>query len=263
MHPVLFHYGFLTIHSYGLMMALGIILGAGLVLWLSRDRKMLGNLLLDFLPLAIIAGLVGARLWDAAFTWEAFADRPWELIWRGGLSVQGTIVGATLAGIWFCRRRKLSFRWFADTLSPGLILGQALGRSGCFLGGCCYGVPTQTVFGVRFPSQTDAFLAYGNQALWPTQLFEAGWNLLVLAALVFLSRRKHYSGAVFVAYLILYSGGRFLIEFLRGDSLHFFSFRSAQVAGLAAILIALALHFYWSRKKPVAESESQAIPSPR
>jgi len=253
-HPILYHFQFLTVHSYGVMMALGIILGSGLVLLLSRDRQMVANMLVDFLPLAIVAGLLGARLWDAAFTWEAYADRPWELLWRGGLSVQGTIVGAVLAAIWYARRRKLSFRWFVDTMTPGLVLGQALGRVGCFLAGCCFGIPTGTVFGVRFPIHTDAFLTYGNRALWPTQLFEAGWDLAVLAALIVLSRRQHYSGAVFVLYIILYSVGRFLIEFLRGDSFSFFIFRSAQVASIAGILIALALHRHWSRRQPVQEN---------
>lgn len=250
MYQIIFQNQFITLRSYGLMIALGIILGAALALWLSRDREKLMELLLDFLPWAIVAGLVGARLWEVAFSWEYFAPRPLEILyfWAGGLSVQGAVLGGTLAAIWFCRRRRISFRWFVDNLVPGLLLGQAIGRVGCFLNGCCFGIPTNSSLGVRFPEGTDAYAAFGSQALWPTQLFEAGWDILVLIVIIILGRR-HYRGESFVVFLALYSIGRFLLEFLRGDSLQFLIFRSAQATSVIAVLLAIGLHLYWSKKQ--------------
>ncbi|MDA8235764.1 MAG: prolipoprotein diacylglyceryl transferase [Clostridia bacterium] len=243
MYPVLFHLGSLEIRSWGLMVALGIISGTWLAYREAQRRGMKADLVLDFVIWAVVAGFLGARLWEVAFTWGNYAANPLEALyfWKGGLSIQGGILGGVVAGVIFVRKHKLNLWQFADSLAPGIILGQALGRFGCFLNGDAYGMPTDSPLGVAYVPGTPAYEAFGAQPLFPAELFEAGWNLVILGLLLVLRRKKPVDGALFLLYAILYSVGRFTLEFWRGDSLHILAqFKTAQVASLATVIVAAA-----------------------
>jgi len=241
MYPVLFHLGPLAIRSWGLMVAIGIISGTWLAYREARRQGMNPELVLDFVIWAVVAGFLGARLWEVAFTWENFVGNPLNALafWKGGLSIQGGILGGVIAGIVFVRKHKLNLWRFADLLAPGIILGQALGRIGCFLNGDAYGMPTDSPLGVVYTPGTPAYDAFGAQPLFPAELFEAGWDFVVLGILLVLRRKKTVDGAVFLTYAILYSIGRFTLEFWRADSLHMLAqLKTAQVASLATVLVA-------------------------
>lgn len=215
---------------------------------------------LDFTFYAVIAGIIGSRLWEVAFTWEYYKSDPLEVlaIWHGGLSVQGAIVGGLLVAIWYARKHKLPFWQFADVLTPGVLLGQAVGRLGCFLDGDAFGLPTDSFLGVVYPPGTDAYNAFGPVPLWPAELFEGIWDLVVMAGLLLYQRKKPAEGRVFLWYVITYSVGRFSLEFLRGDSLRtIFDWKTAQVTSVIAALV--AAYVMWVRSRRAASGATTDV----
>lgn len=253
MYPVLLYVGPFPVRSYGVMILLGVLLGGLVAYYRARQRGKHVHHVLEFVPIAAIAGILGARLWEIIFSWRDFAGNPAEMlaVWNGGLSVQGGIVGGIIAGVWYAKRNRIHLWEFADILAPGVILGQAIGRVGCFLTGDCYGTPTSSIFGVVYPPGTIAYAAHGSHPLYPTVLFEAVWDLVVFVLLFLLERYnpKSRPGTIFLAYIGLYSFGRFFVEFLRDDSLLIAGvLRTAQVASIIGVLIATSLYIYLTRQ---------------
>lgn len=244
MRPILFTLFGFPVRSYGLFIAIAILAG----FWLARRinahrRPHYVPLFEDFLLIAVISAIVGARLWEVTFNWDYYRANLWEIpaVWHGGLSIQGAVLGGVLAAAWFCRSRKLSFWDFADSLTPPLLLGQAIGRLGaCFLNGDAYGKPTGTRFGVVYAPGTPAYEAFGPVPLWPAEVFEGVWDLAVMGFTLWLLNRERPAGTVFLWYVLLYSVGRFSLEFLRADSLEFLGLKVAQVTSVLFGLIALS-----------------------
>lgn len=221
MHRILFHIGPWPVYSYGFMLAMGILLGTALAWYLAkRDGGEYNEEVLDLIMYVAVAGIIGARLSYVILHWQYYSANLAEIpaVWHGGLTLQGSVIGALLAVIWYARRRKISFWKFADYLAPGVLLGQAVGRVGCFLNGCCYGIPTSSSLGVVFPPGSDAYAAYGAQPLLPAQLFAVGYNLLALGILLLVNRRKPFNGFNTLGYFALYSFGRFFLEFTRANN---------------------------------------------
>jgi phosphatidylglycerol:prolipoprotein diacylglycerol transferase len=136
-------------------------------------------------------------------------------LWRGGFVFYGGLLLATLVAVWFGRRYRMRFGLLADTIIPGVALGHAFGRVGCFFAGCCYGCETQLPWGVTFPAGSEAGLVGGP--VHPTQLYEGGLEVAIFAALLVIRSRKRYHGQVLLAYAGLYAGARFAVELVRGD----------------------------------------------
>lgn len=246
MHQILFQIGPFTVRSYGLMVDLGILAGIALAWYLAGKKGKFREDVLNVAFFAVLGGLLGARLWEVAFDWGYYAGRLAEIpaIWEGGLSVQGGVAGGLVAVILYTRIKRIPFWEFGDILVPGVILGQALGRVGCLLNGCCYGVPTSQFWGLVYPPGTDAYAAFGAAPLFPAVILEAAWDLAVLALLVFLLFRKPFHGFIVTLYFALYAAGRLAIEFYRADSLIVWGLKAAQATSLATLLAALALMFY-------------------
>ncbi|MFC4769908.1 prolipoprotein diacylglyceryl transferase [Effusibacillus consociatus] len=239
--PTLFTIAGFPIRTFGLGVALAFLLGLGLARRQAKLEKINPELVSDFTLYAVVAGVLGARLWEVAFTWENYAVNPIRVlaIWEGGLSIQGGVLGGILVGIWFAKKHQVSVWKFADIVAPGLILGMAIGRFGDFLTGDDFGIVSET-FGVVYPPGTIAYQVNGPVPLVPTVLFESIADLLIMGVLLTLRKRKPYDGVLFLLMLIFYSVARFLLEFLRGDSLRtFFDLRTAQVASVVTVLIAL------------------------
>lgn len=230
MHPVCFRLGPVTVHWYGVMMALGFL--AGLVNWMfvgrreGRDFKFCSDLLFWIM----VAGIVGARVVYVLTDLAYFVEHPAKLlrIDEGGLTYYGGFIGAWLALYGFARSRKIAFFDLADFVVTSLPLAHAFGRVGCLMNGCCHGAMTGAAAAVRYPADSMAWheqLANGaispfstqSLAVHPVQLYEAAFNLAVFALLAVLYRRRRRNGVVAVAYLMVYAVGRFLLEFLRGD----------------------------------------------
>lgn len=209
MYPVLFKFGPIHIYSYGLMLAFAFLLATFLARRRAFSIGMDGGAILDLGIYLVIAGILGARLLYVFLNLEYYKDNPLEsiMIWRGGLVWYGGLILAILVAIWFLRAKKLPPLKTGDLIIPYVALGQAIGRIGCFLNGCCYGKPTMLAIGVRFgPAQVPVH---------PTQLYESVAMFLVY---LILRGRSPYDGKTFFLYLIFYSTFRFFNEFLRGDN---------------------------------------------
>lgn len=217
MHPIAFRIGSFVVYWYGILLALGFLVG-----WWTASRRSVKTginpqWVADIGVWLLIGGIAGARLFYVVEYWhQDFANRPfWHVvnIREGGLVFYGGLFGGLIAGILFVRRKKIPLWRFADVLAPSIPLGHAFGRMGCFLNGCCYGKPTTLPWGVRFPAGHPT----GGIPVHPTELYELVGNLLLYALLARLYRRKRFDGQVLAAYLVGYGTLRFLVEFFRGD----------------------------------------------
>ncbi len=209
MFPVILTIGPVTIYSYGVMMALAAVACAYL---LAKDAARHGiskETVYDFLFTCVLWGVLGARLFYILLYWPYFADHLLEIpmLQNGGLAWQGGFLGGAVAGFLFLRRRKLSMRLWLDLTAPYIALGQAIGRIGCFLNGCCYGKPA--AWGIYFPVH--------QAKLHPTQLYETFGLLLIFVVLRQAIKAPHKGGVIFVYYLWLAAFERFIVEFFRAD----------------------------------------------
>jgi phosphatidylglycerol:prolipoprotein diacylglycerol transferase len=224
---------------------LAIVLGAGVGYYLVHDDQKLKEHFLDLIVTITIAGLIGGRLWDVFFfDWNYYGTHLWAipLVWKGGMAIQGGIVFGVAAAWWYCRKHGLTFWRVADLLAPAVIIGQGFGRIACLLNGDAFGRPTGSSFGLIYPPGTVAYATYGATPLWPAEVWEGQWDFVVFAIMLMLSRTRMPQGTKFLLYVILYSTGRFFLEFLRGDNAPVaFGLRSAQLTSLAAIILAALL----------------------
>jgi phosphatidylglycerol:prolipoprotein diacylglycerol transferase len=209
MHPILCQIGPFTIYSYGVMIALAVIVCAWL---LSRDAKSYqipAEIIYDLMFWTVAWGILGARIFYIGLAWEYFSQNPLEIIMlqHGGLAWQGGFIGGTLAGVWFVRSKKLPLRLFLDLVAPYIALGHAIGRMGCFLNGCCYG--KAVAWGIYFPVH--------HAKLHPTQLYETAGLFFIFLMLKYAQTKPHYLGKIFILYLWLSAIERFVVEFYRAD----------------------------------------------
>lgn len=257
MHPILFTVFGFSVRAYGVMISLGVVFGLLLAQRVARRLGRYVDDLYDFILYAFVAALAGARLWEVAFSWGYYGKHLAEIpaVWNGGLSIQGAVLGGAVAAYVFARKRHLNFWELADVTAPGLALGQAVGRIGCLLNGDAYGKPTGSWFGVVYAPGTPAYEVFGPQRLWPAESFEGLWDLAIMGLLLYLWGRRFRQGEespadgrFFLAYLGLYSFGRFLLEFLRADSLMVGGLKAAQITSLAGIALAVGLN-WWLRRR--------------
>lgn len=259
MHSILFRIGPIPIYSYGFMLMLAFLAGTAVAVRLGRRRGISSEHVLDLTAVLLVAGVLGARLLYLTLEWDYFRENPthiWRL-WEGGLSFQGGLVAALLAGALYCRRRGLSFMTMGDVIAPGTALGYAIGRVGCFLNGCCYGAPTSLPWACQFhdPPVTGPLTPPSH----PTQLYAALASLLIFAVLLMIFRRQRVAGQVLWAFLLLYSVYRFAIEFLRkGATAEVMGalLTGAQWACLATALVAGAALFHLSRQRKETPADS-------
>ena len=223
MFPQLFHIGRFFLPTYGLLVSTGVLIG----LWISvRNSQRQGidpehawNLGI----LVVLCGIIGAKILYIINDWSTYVNHPgeifsWSTLQAGGV-FSGGLIGALLAAAWYIRRHHMPALATTDAFAPGLALGHAIGRVGCFAAGCCYGKETHHFWGITFTSQF-AHEQVGTPLgvpLEPTQLFESAVELANFVLLMWLFRRKKFDGQVFGAYLFLYGVARYLLEFLRDD----------------------------------------------
>ena len=219
MHPVLFKIGPYSVYSYGAMLALAFLVCSFLAKRRAASIGMDGEKILDLTVLLIMSGVIGGRIMFVILDLEYFKTRPLDIfkLWEGGLVWYGGLILAVISGAVFLRIYRMPILKTADLMMPYVALGQAIGRIGCFLNGCCYG-------------KTPAL---------PTQLFESAAMFIVY---LILRRRVPSNGRTFFLYLILYSVFRFFNEFIRGDNMlvimgfTFSQFMSIIIFTAAAIL---------------------------
>ncbi len=243
MHPVLVQIGPFVIRWYSAMIILACLMG----LWLARkeaDRNGIDPKKIDdFFLYALIGAIIGARLYyisfyDPAQLWQD----PFYVIavWKGGLAIHGAILGGLLIAVLYARKQKISFLKFVDTLTPSLILGQAIGRIGCFFNGDAYGYPTSLPWGIVYAPESPAGQMFPGQALHPTQLYEMFLNLIIFGVLWKIRKKIKTRGLLFLFYVILYSTARIFVEQFRADKLTYFgNISAAQSIGITGIVLGL------------------------
>ena len=225
--------GKLSIHYYGLIIALGMVL-AVLYGWKrSRQFGIKQNDIVDGVLIVVPIALICARLYYCFFQWKAggYAENPISIlyIWEGGLAIYGGVIGAVLAIMVFCKIRKINLPALLDLVFLGFLIGQSIGRWGNFFNREAFGAATEGFFRMGLFNETTQAFEYYH----PTFLYESLWNAAGFAALHFLSKKRQYDGQIALGYAAWYGLGRTLIEGLRVDSLYIGSFRVSQL--LAAV----------------------------
>jgi phosphatidylglycerol---prolipoprotein diacylglyceryl transferase len=221
-HPRLFEIGPFTVYTYGVMLAAAYLLGLQLAIYRSKKAGLDSGRVLDLGVYLVIAALVGAKLLLLLVNFGYFGTNPREILVlaRSGGVFYGGLIGATLVAFWYIRRHQLPLWTTCDMFAPGIALGHVIGRLGCLMAGCCYGLPTTRPWGITF---TDPFAATNvgtplNIPLHPTQVYEAGAELIILGLLLVTERKgRTFPGRTFWLYMLLYAISRFVIEFYRGD----------------------------------------------
>ena len=265
MHQYLFFIGDFPIRAYGTMLALAIICGASVAyVLLKKDGRGWHEHIIDFSITVAVAGLIGARLWDVFFfDWDYYGNHLLEIpfVWQGGMAIQGGVVLGTIAGYWYLRKNKIDFWAFADLFAPALILAQSVGRMANLLNGDAFGHPTGGNYGIIYPESTLAYRTYGNQPLWPAEIWEGQIDILIFVILLLFSSFKHAKGQVFVLYAILYSAARFCLEFLRGDYVNLtMGLKSAQMTSLIVMIVGICLFIYFGYLDKKQQDVTETVP---
>ncbi|WP_432736217.1 prolipoprotein diacylglyceryl transferase [Maridesulfovibrio sp. FT414] len=217
MNPVLFSIGPLDIYSYSVYLTAGCLLAIGLAMREARYREMDYLLAPQAGIIAIISGLIGARLLYAGLYPQEFSGDLLNVfrIWNGGLVFSGAFIFGSVGGVLYLKSRRQNILPWLDCFAPAIALGQSVGRLGCFFAGCCYGKPTELPWGVIFKDTQS--LAPLFQALHPTQIYHSLAGLMTF--MILLASKKFFKseGRITGLFLILFSVFRFIIEFFRAD----------------------------------------------
>lgn len=211
MHPILFEFGNFKIYSYGVMVALGFLIAIYLASREAQRQGVASQQVFDIGLYALLFGIAGARALHVFLDFRYYLARPLDIIMinRGGLAFHGGLLAGTIGAWFFIRRNSMPLWKVADIIIPYVALGQAVGRIGCFLNGCCYGTPTYLPIGIRLPGHI--------LRLHPSQLYSSIFLLLSFIVLKKIYQKKKTDGVVFFSYLAIFSSGRFFIDFFRGD----------------------------------------------
>lgn len=246
-----------------------IMVGILAALWLAHRRAAhkgtaYQDMLLDLAIWLIPAGILGGRVWEMAFTWNEYVDRPLErlAIWQGGMSIQGCILGGLVALLIFAWRRQVRVWELMDIMAPPVLLGQAIGRIGCLTSGDAFGRPITEVpwwpeaLGVVYHPESPAYMVFGPTPLVPAEAMEGLLNFAVLALLLWYKPRREVPGRVVLLYGLLYSAIRFSLEFLRADSLMVGPLKAAQMLSVVAAACCTALLVIQYRKHTHATTKA-------
>jgi len=269
-YPELFSLGPITVYTYGVLLAASYLLGLRLAMSRAKRWGLDANRVLDLGIYIIIAALVGAKLLLLVVDFDQFRRSPGELLSlarSGGVFYGGLILAVSVA-FWYIARHRMPFWTTCDVFAPGIALGHVTGRLGCLAAGCCYGRPTDVAWGITFTNPLAASVVGTplNIRLHPTQLYEAGAELLILILLLITERRgRPFSGRTFWGYMLLYAISRYIIEFYRGDPRGMLlGMSTSQVISLVLAPLSLAMLAWLARSSPEtphAQGQRRRVPA--
>ena len=257
MHPILIDLGFYALPAYGFMLATAVLVALWTTKVRAEDAEMDAAKVVDFGLWLVIWALLGAKLLLVVVEWKRYVGDPAQLLGlaRAGGVFLGGFLAAIVAAVVMLRRYKLKALPTFDVLAPSLALGQAIGRIGCLLAGCCWGHQCDLPWAITY---TDPAAAANvgtplHIAVHPFPAYAAAFKFSVFLMLSWLFRRKLAPGRVFASYLILYGIGRYLLEFTRGDEVRGLYFgglvSTSQLITTALIVIGITLHLWISRQE--------------
>jgi phosphatidylglycerol:prolipoprotein diacylglycerol transferase len=264
-YPELFKLGPLTIYTYGVLLAVSYLVGLKLAMSRAKKRGLDSNRVLDLGIYIIIAALVGAKLLLLVVDFDQYKSSPMDLLSlaRSGGVFYGGLILAVAVAFWYIARHRMPFWTTCDVFAPGIALGHVTGRLGCFAAGCCYGKPTNVPWAVIFKDP----LAAANVGtplgipLHPTQLYEAGAELLILVVLLATERKgRPFPGRTFWAYMFFYAISRYIIEIYRGDPrgvVPFLDISTSQFISLILGPLSLLMLVWLSRTLPTSPQEAR------
>ncbi len=221
MYPILFRIGSFPVNTYGVFLALAFLCAIFVTVRLAARDGLAKEKIYDLCLWLLLSSLVGSKLL-MLFTEPEYRANP-KLLFsldflRSGGVFYGGLIGALLTGFFLMRRWKLPWWKTADACAPGIALGNFFGRQGCFSAGCCWGKPTTLPWGVQFTEAGHEITGVPTGVhLHPTQLYESFAMLVVFFFLLWLHKKKKFSGQVILAYAVIYAMVRFMIEFVRDD----------------------------------------------
>jgi phosphatidylglycerol:prolipoprotein diacylglycerol transferase len=221
MLPKLFSIGNFFIPTYGLLVAIGFLLGLWVTVRIARRKKLPEDKITNLVIYCALAGLAGAKLFMFFFDWRLFWNHPSEIFTLSTLRAAGVYQGGFLLALAvafiYMRREHLPILSTCDVFSPGIAIAHAVGRLGCLAAGCCWGRETSMPWAITFKNP-DAYNMSGTPlmvGLHPTQIYESITNLILFVFLYWRIGKTHFAGEIFAWYLTLYSMARFVIEFYR------------------------------------------------
>lgn len=254
MYPILFEIGNVNIKSYWVFTFLAYFLGGVLIYLLSLSKKEFKKQeIILFIFIIAFFGFMGARINSIFLNWPYYKNHLIDILlfYKGGFTSFGGIILGLLSGFWYLKfvlkKNLKELLDFFDIGMLGFLFGHSIGRIGCFLNGCCYGIPSTFFTTVIFPALKD------NVFRHPTQIYESFGYLLSYLILLKYLKRKPFSGFIFSLGLILHEGVRFIVEFYRENTLFLYkniSFKLSLAQGINLVLIILGLicYFYFQSK---------------
>jgi phosphatidylglycerol---prolipoprotein diacylglyceryl transferase len=264
-YPKLFDLGPFTVYTYGVLLAASYLLGLWLAVKRGKARGLDANRVLDLGIYIIIAALVGAKLLLLIVDFDQYRNNPAELLSlaRSGGVFYGGLILAVAVAFYYIARHRMAMWITCDAFAPGIALGHVTGRLGCFAAGCCWGKPTDVPWGVVFTNPLAA-AQVGTPLgirLHPTQLYEAGVELLILGLLLATEKRgRAFPGRTFWLYMLLYAISRYIIEIYRGDPrgvVPFLDISTSQFISLVLGPLSLLMLLWLSRTVPPAPQEAR------
>ncbi len=236
----------LSIHFYGILIALGIILAYLFAKKKAEKRGISDDTLIDIVIWGLPSAVLCARIYYVIFSWGDYRDNLWGIfkIWEGGIAIYGAIIGACLSTFIYCRHKKIPFSKVFDIGAFGLLIGQIIGRWGNFINAEAFGGLTNSAL-LRME------LVDWGITVHPTFLYESMWNLLVFICLNLYEKHQKFDREIFLLYATGYGLGRFFIEGLRTDSLYLGPIRVSQWVGALCFILGLLLIVYFRKKAKV------------
>ncbi len=255
--PVAFTIGSIEIRWYGIIAAIGVAVVVGLpLLWArGRDVGVTRDQILSAAPWCLIGGIVFSRLIHVIDQWHLYyPDNLSGIVGFRGMGIFGAIIGATLVGVLYGRIRHFPVGRIADLVAPAVILGQAIGRVGCIINGCCYGEASDLPWAFLYTHPASDAVQNGvTYPVHPTAAYELIWDLIVFGILWSLRGRLRLDGALFVTYLIAYSVGRLVISAYRDNDPFLFGLVEAQVVSILVLLVSVPILVWLYRRRPVGQ----------
>ena len=257
MFPRLFTIGGFTLHTYGALVAIGVGAGIWLSARLARRRGLDPSAIIDLGVWMCVAGVAGSKL-------LMFLEDPHDFFTMATLRAAGVFYGGFLAAVgtfvWFVRSRRLPLLSTADCYVPGLALGHAIGRLGCFAAGCCWGRQCALPWAVTFtnPYAHEIVGVPLGAPLHPAQLYESAVLLAISATLLVVFQRSAFDGQAFSAYLVLYGAARFLLEYTRDLSQDPVFFNLVSLSQIIALLLIPAGVAIWMSNRTAAARAAHA-----
>ncbi len=263
MHPILIRIGSFYLPTYGVLVALGFLAGLTVTLQLARRIGLSPDKITNLAVYCAIAGIVGAKLFMFLFDLDDYIRDPGQIFSLDTLQAAGVFHGGFIAAfivaVLYMRRHQLPVFPTMDVFAPGVVLGQAIGRLGCFAAGCCWGTECTLPWGVRFRSDEAAPVPL-DKTLHPVQIYESIADLIIFGILYRQFKRGHRPGNIIGLYLVLYSIARFIIEFFRVHEQPLVGpFSITQWIALALLVIGAGILLYGRRSMMVAQPKPETL----